>query len=89
MDSIIENKGARRVSPQFIPKMIANIAGGHLSIRWGFKGPNQTITSACASGTDAIGIAMRLLMANDADMVLQAMYRVLPSKEIAALLRNL
>ena len=68
--STIENRGARRVSPQFVPKMIANIAGGHLSIRWGFQGPNQTITSACASATDAIGLAMRLIISGDADMMI-------------------
>ncbi len=68
--SVIENKSARRVSPQFVPKMIANIAGGHLSIRWGFRGPNQTVTSACASATDAIGMAMRLITAGDADMMI-------------------
>ena len=64
---VIEQKGARRVSPQFVPKMIANIAGGHLSIRWGLRGPNQTVTSACASATDAIGMAMRLILSGDAD----------------------
>ena len=68
--SVIEKKSARRVSPQFVPKMIANIAGGHLSIRWGFRGPNQTVTSACASATDAIGMAMRLIIAGDADMMI-------------------
>lgn len=68
--SIIEKKGSRRVSPQFVPKMIANIAGGHLSIKWGFKGPNQTITSACASANDAIGIAMRLILSGDADIMI-------------------
>jgi 3-oxoacyl-[acyl-carrier-protein] synthase II len=68
--SVIENKGARRVSPHFVPKMIANIAGGHLSIRWGFRGPNQTVISACASATDAIGMAMRLIMAGDAEMMI-------------------
>ena len=68
--SVIENKGARRVSPHFVPKMIANIAGGHLSIRWGFRGPNQTVISACASATDAIGMAMRLIIAGDAEMMI-------------------
>jgi 3-oxoacyl-[acyl-carrier-protein] synthase II len=68
--SNIENKGARRVSPQFVPKMISNIAGGHLSIRWGFRGPNQTVTSACASATDAIGMAMRLIISGDADVMI-------------------
>ena len=68
--SIIENKGARRVSPQFVPKMISNIAGGHLALRWCLRGPNQTVTSACASATDAIGIAMRLILSGDADIMI-------------------
>ena len=67
---VINQKGARRVSPQFVPKMIANIAGGHLSMRWNLKGPNQTVTSACASATDAIGMAMRLILAGDADAMI-------------------
>ena len=66
----IKTRGPRRVSPLFVPKMIANIAGGHLSIRWGFRGPNQTVTSACASATDAIGMAMRLILAGDADVMI-------------------
>ena len=68
--STIENRGARRVSPQFVPKMISNIAGGHLALRWSLKGPNQTVTSACASATDAIGIAMRLILSGDADIMI-------------------
>ena len=68
--STIENRGARRVSPQFVPKMISNIAGGHLSLRWNLRGPNQTVTSACASATDAIGIAMRLISSGDADIMI-------------------
>ena len=68
--NVIENRGARRVSPQFVPRMIANIAGGHLSLRFGFQGPNQTVTSACASATDAIGIAMRLIISGDADVMI-------------------
>ena len=68
--STIENRGARRVSPQFVPKMISNIAGGHLALRWSLKGPNQTVTSACASATDAIGIAMRLILCGDADIMI-------------------
>ena len=68
--NIIENRGPRRVSPQFVAKMISNIAGGHLSMRWGLRGPSQTVTSACASGTDAIGIALRLVRYGDADIML-------------------
>ena len=66
----IESKGPRFVSPYFVPGFIPNIAGGHISIKWGFKGPNQTVISACASGTDAIGIAMRLILAGDADAMI-------------------
>ena len=68
--NIIEDRGPRRVAPQFVAKMIANIAGGHLSMRWGLRGPSQTVTSACASGTDAIGIALRLVRYGDADIML-------------------
>ena len=68
--SIIKDKSARRVSPQFVPKMISNIAGGQISIKWGLKGPNQTVTSACASANDAIGLAMRLILAGDADIMI-------------------
>ena len=67
--NVIQDRGPKRVSPHFVPKMIANIAAGHIAIRWNFKGPNQTIVSACASGTDAIGIALRLIQAGDADAI--------------------
>ncbi len=67
---LIKNKGARRVSPQFVAKMIPNIAGGHLSMRFGFRGPSQTVISACASSNDAIGIALRLIRYGDADVIL-------------------
>ena len=68
--SIIKTKGPRRVSPQFVAKMIPNIAGGHLSMKFGFRGPSQTIISACASSNDAIGIALRLIRYGDADIIL-------------------
>ena len=58
----INNKGPRRVSPQFVAKMIPNIAGGHLSMKFGLRGPSQTVISACASSNDAIGIALRLIL---------------------------
>ena len=67
---VLMNRGARRVSPHFVPKMIANIAAGHIAIRWNYKGPNQTVVSACASGTDAIGVALRLIQAGDADCII-------------------
>lgn len=68
--TVLLNKGPRRISPHFVPKMIPNIAAGHIAIRWNLQGPNQTIVSACASGTDAIGIAMRLIQAGDADAII-------------------
>ena len=67
--SVLMNRGSRRVSPYFVPKMIANIAAGHVAIKWGLKGPNHTVTTACASATDAIGIATRLIQIGDADMI--------------------
>ncbi len=63
-------KGPGRVSPFFIPMMISNMAAGHVSIRFGLKGPNFSPVSACASGAHAIGEALRLLQAGDADAVL-------------------
>ncbi len=66
----IKNKGPRRVSPQFVAKMIPNIAGGHLSMNFGFRGPSQTVISACASSNDAIGIALRLIRYGDADIII-------------------
>ena len=67
---VLQDRGPKRVSPHFVPKMIANIAAGHIAIRWNLKGPNQTIVSACASGTDAIGIALRLIQAGDAEAII-------------------
>jgi len=64
------SRGQRRVSPFFVPRMIANIAAGNLAIKYGFKGPNQTIISACASGTDAIGLAARTIQYGDADVMI-------------------
>jgi 3-oxoacyl-[acyl-carrier-protein] synthase II len=68
--SKLVSRGPKRVSPHFVPKMIANIAAGQISIKNGFQGPNQTITSACASANDAIGYGLRLLRYGDADVVI-------------------
>ena len=62
-------KGPRRISPQLIPQMITNILSGYISIKYGFKGPNFCITSACASGTHSIGEAMRIIQYGDADVM--------------------
>lgn len=66
---VYNSRGQRRVSPFFVPRMIPNIAAGNLAIKYGFKGPNQTIISACASGTDAIGLAARAIQYGDADVM--------------------
>ncbi|OPL08352.1 MAG: beta-ketoacyl-[acyl-carrier-protein] synthase II [delta proteobacterium ML8_F1] len=62
-------KGSGRVSPFFIPMMIANIASGQISIATGAKGPNATVVTACASSTHAIGDAFRIVQRGDADLM--------------------
>ncbi|MFC1566886.1 beta-ketoacyl-ACP synthase II [bacterium] len=64
------DKGPRKVSPFLIPMLIINIAGGEFAIAHGLKGPNYGITSACASGTHAIGDALRLMRYGDADVMI-------------------
>ena len=66
---VFSNRGQRRVTPYFVPKMISNIAAGQIAIHYGFQGPNHTVVSACASGTDAIGTATRIIQYGDADVV--------------------
>ena len=66
---VLQNRGARRVSPFFVTKLISNIAGGQIAIKWDLQGPNQTVTSACASATDAIGLALRLIKSGSADIM--------------------
>ena len=66
---VLQNRGARRVSPFFVTKLISNIAGGQIAIKWDLQGPNQTVTSACASATDAIGLALRLIQSGSADIM--------------------
>ncbi|BEP29407.1 beta-ketoacyl-ACP synthase II [Helicovermis profundi] len=64
------NKGANRVSPFLIPMMISNMASGNVSMQFGCKGPNTTVVTACASGTNAIGDAFRLIQNGYADLML-------------------
>lgn len=66
---IYEEKGARRVSPFYIPGTIVNMIGGNLSIRYGFKGPNLSIVTACTTSTHNIGNAARLISYGDADVM--------------------
>jgi 3-oxoacyl-[acyl-carrier-protein] synthase II len=63
------HKGPGRVSPFFIPMMIVDMASGQVSIQFGLKGPNFATVSACASGAHAIGEALRLIRAGDADVI--------------------
>ncbi|MBN1325328.1 MAG: beta-ketoacyl-ACP synthase II [Alphaproteobacteria bacterium] len=62
--------GPRRVSPFFIPKAIINMASGHVSIKYGFKGPNISIVTACATGSHSIGEGVRLIQHGDADIMI-------------------
>lgn len=63
------NQGSRRVSPFFIPASLINLASGHVSIKFGFQGPNHAVVTACASGAHAIGDAARMIMLGDADVM--------------------
>jgi 3-oxoacyl-[acyl-carrier-protein] synthase II len=66
---MLQERGPRRISPFFIPANLINLASGHVSIRYGFKGPNHAIVTACSTGAHAIGDAARIIMLDDADVM--------------------
>lgn len=67
---VMQNKGSNRVSPLFIPMIIGNMAAGNLAIKFGAKGPCTSIVTACATGTDSIGEAFRMIQYDNADIML-------------------
>ena len=67
---IYKEKGAKKITPFFIPMLIANLASGQVSIQTGAKGPNSCVVTACATGTHSIGEAARLIQYGDADVMI-------------------
>ncbi len=65
----LTNRGPRRISPFFVPASIINMISGHLSIKYGFKGPNIAIVTACTTGLHCIGAAARMIEYGDADVI--------------------
>jgi 3-oxoacyl-[acyl-carrier-protein] synthase II len=66
---LLHEKGPRKISPFFIPGRLINLVSGYASIKFGFKGPNHAVVTACATGAHAIGDAARMIMLDDADVM--------------------
>ena len=69
-DHLMHEKGTRRISPFFIPSALINLISGFVSIRYGFRGPNHAVVTACSTGAHAIGDAARMVMLDDADVMI-------------------
>jgi len=67
---LMEERGPKRLSPYFIPGCLINLASGHVSIQHGFKGPNHSVVTACSTGAHAISDAVRLIIFDDADVMI-------------------
>ncbi len=67
---LLKERGPRRISPFFIPASLINLASGQVSIKYGFRGPNHAVVTACATGAHAIGDAARLIQFEDADVMI-------------------
>ena len=69
-DQLMNEKGPRRISPFFIPSALINLISGHVSIKYGFRGPNHSVVTACSTGAHAIGDAARMVALDDADVMI-------------------
>jgi 3-oxoacyl-[acyl-carrier-protein] synthase II len=67
---LLEREGPRKISPFFVPSALINLTSGHVSIKHGFKGPNHSAVTACATGAHAIGDAARIIKYGDADVMI-------------------